>query len=184
MDALLVDIKQKMEKPVDVLNKELAGLRTGRAHPSLLEPVPVEAYGGRIPLAQAATVSIAEARCLMVQVWDKMLVKAVEKAISLSGLGVSPKTEGQTIRVVLPEINGERRKELCKFASKYAEQARVSLRATRRDGIDKAKRMEKEKKISEDERKRHEGEIQKLVDAAIAKVDTLTAQKEKEIMSL
>ncbi|MDR2417074.1 MAG: ribosome recycling factor [Holosporales bacterium] len=184
MDEFLVDIKQKMEKPIEVLNKDLSGLRTGRAHPSLLEPVLVEAYGGRIPLAQAATISVAEVRCLIVQVWDKTLVKAVEKALSLSGLGVNPKTEGQTIHVVLPEINEERRKELCKFAGKYAEQARVSLRATRRDGIDKVKRREKEKEISEDERKRYEGEIQKLTDVAIAKVDTLVAQKEKEIMSL
>ncbi|MDR1910232.1 MAG: ribosome recycling factor [Holosporales bacterium] len=184
MDAWLVDIKQKMEKPIEVLSKELMGLRTGRAHPSLLEPVLVEAYGGRIPLAQAASITVTDVRCLMIQVWDQALVKSVEKALSLSGLGVNPKTEGQTLHVVLPEISEDRRKELCKIATKYAEQTRISLRTIRRDGIDKVKRKEKEKEISEDERKRYEGEIQKVVDAAIAKVDTLVTQKEKEIMTL
>lgn len=184
MDALLTEIKQKMEGPVEALSKEFIGLRTGRASPSLLEPVLIEAYGGRVPLGQAATVSVSGTRCLTVQVWDKTLVKAVDKALHESELGVNPVVEGQTLRVTLPELNEERRKELCKFAGKYAEHARVSLRTIRRDGMDKIKRMEKDKEVSEDERKRYEGEVQKLTDAAITKVDTLVAQKEKEIMTL
>ncbi|MDR0406611.1 MAG: ribosome recycling factor [Holosporales bacterium] len=184
MNAWLAEVKQKMEGPVETLSKEFAGLRTGRAHPSLLEPLLVEAYGKRLPLGQTATVSISGTRCLTIQVWDKTLVKAVEKALSVSELKVSPITEGQTLRITLPELNEERRKELCKIAGKYAEQARISLRTIRRDGMDKVKRMEKNKEISEDECKRYETEIQKLTDVAIVKIDASLMQKEKEIMTL
>jgi ribosome recycling factor len=182
--AELAELKKKMEGPIEALMKEFAGLRTGRAHPSLLEPLPVEAYGGRIPLSQTATVSVVDARCLLIQVWDKILVKSVEKALCLSDLGVNPLTEGQTLRVVLPELSEERRRDLCKVVNKYTEQARIALRTIRREGMDKVKRREKDKEISEDERKKQEAEIQKALDAAIARVDALGTQKEKEIMKL
>ncbi|MDR1267837.1 MAG: ribosome recycling factor [Holosporales bacterium] len=184
MFAELADLKKKMEGPIEALSKEFSGLRTGRAHPSLLEPILVEAYGGRVPLNQAATVSVIDARCLTVQVWDKTLVKSVEKALCISDIGVNPITEGQILRIVLPALTEEGRKDLCKMAGKYTEQARVALRSIRRDGMEKVKKLEKSKEISEDESSQYETEIQKEVDKAMARVETLGEQKEKEIMTL
>ncbi|HLO77047.1 MAG TPA: ribosome recycling factor [Magnetospirillum sp.] len=173
-----------MENTVEVLKKEFTGLRTGRAHASLLEPVVVEAYGQTMPLTQCATVGVPEPRMLTVQVWDKGQVKAVEKAIRESGLGLNPQTEGQMIRVPIPPLNEERRKELQKVAGKYAEQARVAVRNVRRDGMDGLKKLEKDGHISEDEIKKHEKEIQALTDETVKRIDDTLANKEKEILQV
>lgn len=178
------DVAHRMENTVEVLKKEFTGLRTGRAHASLLEPVTVEAYGQHMPLTQCATVGVPEPRMLTVQVWDKGQVKAVEKAIRDSGLGLNPQTEGQMIRVPIPPLNEERRKELQKVAGKYTEQARVAVRNVRRDGMDSLKKLEKDGHISEDEIKKHEKEIQALTDDTIKKIDDALASKEKEILQV
>ena len=175
------DIKRRMEAAVDVFAKELAGLRTGRASVSLLEPVTVEAYGSRVPLAQVATISVPESRMLSVQVWDMSLAKAVEKAIRDSGLGLNPQGEGAVIRVPLPDLNEQRRQELVKVAGKYAENARVAVRNVRRDGMDGLKKQEKDKVISEDDLKTLSDQVQKLTDAQIKRIDQSLTQKEKEI---
>jgi ribosome recycling factor len=173
-----------MDNAVEVLKKEFTGLRTGRAHASLLEPVVVEAYGQTMPLTQCATVGVPEPRMLTVQVWDKGQVKAVEKAIRDSGLGLNPMAEGQMIRVPIPPLNEERRKELQKVAGKYAEQARVAVRNVRRDGMDTLKKLEKDGHISEDEIKKHEKEIQALTDDTIKKLDETLSNKEKDILQV
>lgn len=180
----LTDIERRMDGALDALKKEFAGLRTGRASPSLLEPIAVEAYGATMPLTQLGTVNAPEPRLLSVSVWDRGMVKAVEKAIRESGLGLNPQTEGQTIRVPIPELNEERRRELTKVASKYGEQARVAVRNVRRDGMDMLKRKEKEGDISQDEHKVLSDRIQKLTDAHIKKVDETVDAKEKEIMQV
>ena len=178
------DLKRRMEGAINALKHELGGLRTGRAAISMVEPVQVEAYGSHMPLNQVATVSVPEPRLLSVQVWDKSMVKAVETAIVNSNLGLSPATEGQVIRLRIPELNEERRKELVKVAHKYAEAARVAVRHVRRDGLDVLKKAEKDHKISEDDEKRLSGDVQKATDAAIADVDKLLATKEKEILTV
>ncbi len=175
------DVKRRMEGAVDVLKKEFAGLRTGRASTALLDPVVVEAYGATMPLNQVATVGVPEPRLITVQVWDKSMSKAVEKAIRDCGLGLNPQAEGQSIRVPIPPLNEERRAELAKVAHKYAEQARVSIRNVRRDGMDMLKRFEKDGKISQDEHRGYEKEIQSVTDEAIAHVDDALKQKEQEI---
>jgi ribosome recycling factor len=180
-DAVLKDLRRRMDGALDVLKKEFSGLRTGRASPNLLDPVTVEAYGSSMPLSQCGTVSVPEPRMLSVQVWDRALVKPVEKAIRDAGLGLNPQTEGQTVRVPIPDLNEERRKELVKVAAKYSEQARVSVRNVRRDGIDSLKRMEKSGDINQDEQRRVEKEIQALTDDYIKKIDEAFAQKDKEI---
>jgi ribosome recycling factor len=167
-----------------VLRKELAGLRTGRASAGMLEPVVVEAYGNAMPLAQVATVSVPEPRLIIVQVWDRGNVKATEKAIREAGLGLNPQTDGQTIRVPIPDLNEERRRELTKVAAKYAEQARISVRSVRRDGMDLLKKQEKEHKLSQDEHRKLDKDIQALTDETIKKVDGLLAQKDKEILQV
>jgi ribosome recycling factor len=167
-----------------VLKTELGGLRTGRASASLVEPVQVEAYGSHMPLNQLATVSVPEPRLLSVQVWDKSMVHAVEKAIIASNLGLTPSTEGQVIRLRIPELTQDRRKELVKVAHKYAEAARVAVRHVRRDGMDILKRMEKDEHLSKDDHDRMNGEVQKATDASIAEVDQMLAGKEKEIMTV
>jgi len=159
-------------------------LRTGRASASMVEPVQVEAYGSHMPLNQVATVSVPEPRLLSVQVWDKSMVKAVETAIVNSNLGLNPATEGQVIRLRIPELNEERRKELVKVAHKYTEAARVAVRHVRRDGLDVLKKLEKDHQISEDDEKRLSNEVQKATDAAIADVDKALATKEKEILTV
>lgn len=178
------DLKRRMQGAVASLKHELGGLRTGRAAASMLEPVQVEAYGSHMPLNQVATVSVPEPRLLSVQVWDKSMVKAVEKAIIDSNLGLSPATEGQVLRLRIPELNEERRKDLVKVAHKYAEAAKVAVRHVRRDGLDVLKKQEKAHEISEDDEKRLAGDVQKATDATIGEVDQMLAAKEKEIMTV
>src|SRR5579871_4401035 len=178
------DLKRRMQGAIGTLKHELGGLRTGRASASLLEPIQVEAYGGHMPLNQLATVSVPEPRLLSVQVWDRSMLHAVEKAIAASNLGLSPTTEGQTLRLRIPELNEERRKELVKVAHKYVEAAKVAVRHVRRDGLDTVKKLEKNHEISEDDQKRLDGEVQKATDAMIAEIDQLLAAKEKEILTV
>lgn len=182
--ADLDDIARRMAGALESLRKDLAGLRTGRASVSLLEPITVDLYGAQMPLNQVGTIGVPEPRMLTVSVWDRSAVKSVEKAIRDSGLGLNPQTEGQTVRVPLPELSEERRRELTKVAGKYAEAARVAVRNVRRDGMDALKRAEKDHEISEDEHKRLSDEIQSLTDRHIKKVDEAAAQKEKEILQV
>ena len=183
-DPDIKGISRRMDGAVEALRKDLGGLRTGRASPSLLEPVVVEAYGAQMPLTQVGTIGVPEPRLITVQVWDRSMVKAVDKAIRDSGLGLNPQTEGQTVRVPLPELTGERRRELTKVAHRYAEQARVAIRNVRRDGMDLLKRLEKEGEIAQDAHKRWADEIQRLTDQHIRKVDETLAAKEQEIMQV
>lgn len=177
-------LRKRMEGAVDVLKNEYSGLRTGRASASMLDPVQVEVYGARMPINQVGTVNVPEPRLLTVQVWDASVVKSVEKAIREAGLGLNPQPEGNLIRVPVPALNEERRKELSKVAAKYAENARVSVRNVRRDGMDTLKKLEKDKAISEDETKRHSDSVQKATDDIIKKIDTMLADKEKDIMTV
>lgn len=180
----LKDIQRRMDGAVQALKREFAGLRTGRAAPSLLETVDVNAYGGVMPLNQLASISAPEPRMLSVQVWDQTVVKAVEKGIRESGLGLNPITEGAVLRVPIPELNEERRTELTKVAGKYAEDARVAIRNVRRDGMEHAKRSEKDGEISQDEMRRLSDSIQKLTDEFIGKVDATLEEKQNEIMQV
>jgi ribosome recycling factor len=180
----LNEIKRRMHGAVSVLKQELGGLRTGRATPGILDPVQVEAYGTHMPLNQLATISVPEPRMLSVQVWDRAMVHAVERAIINSNLGLSPSTEGQVLRLRIPELNQERRKEMVKVAHKYAEAARVAVRHVRRDALDLLKKLEKDGKVSEDDQERMAGEVQKATDQVIAEVDQSLASKEKEIMTI
>src|SRR5919202_426679 len=178
----LNDIKRRMQGAVNALKHDLASLRTGRASANLLDPIQVEAYGSMMPVNQVATVSVPEPRLLSVQVWDRSMVHAVEKAIRDSDLGLNPLTEGQTIRLRIPEMNEQRRKEMVKVAHKYAEEARIAIRHVRRDGLDLLKKLKKDGAMAEDEERRHEQEVQKATDQSVAEVDNLLATKEKEIM--
>jgi ribosome recycling factor len=180
----LNELKRRMQGAMAVLKQELSGLRTGRASPHLLDHVQAEAYGNHMPLNQLATISVPEPRLISVQVWDRSMVHAVEKAISAANLGLTPATEGQVIRLRIPELNEERRKELVKVAHKYAEAAKVAVRHVRRDGLDLLKKIEKEHKISQDDEKRHSSEVQKATDAMIGEIDQALASKEKEIMTV
>jgi ribosome recycling factor len=180
----LNEVKRRMHGAIQVLKQELGGLRTGRASASLLEPVQVEAYGTHMPLNQLATVSVPEPRLLSVQVWDRAMVHAVEKAIINSNLGLSPSTEGQVLRLRIPELNTERRKEMVKVGHKYAEAARVAIRHVRRDALDLLKKLEKDGKVSEDDHERMAAEVQKATDQIISEVDQSLASKEKEIMTV
>jgi ribosome recycling factor len=178
------EVKRRMQGASAVLKTELSGLRTGRASAHLLDPVMVDAYGAQMPLNQVATVSVPEPRLISVNVWDRSLVHPVEKAIINSNLGLSPATEGQTIRLRIPELNEERRKELVKVAHKYAETARVAVRHVRRDAMDVIKKLEKDHKISKDDHERFSAEVQKATDAGIAEIDHMLAGKEKEILTV
>ncbi len=178
------ELKRRMQGAIQMLKQELGGLRTGRASASLLDPIQVDAYGAHMPLNQLATVSVPEPRMISVQVWDKSMVHAVEKAITNSNLGLNPQTEGQVLRLRIPELNEERRKELVKVAHKYSEAARVAIRHVRRDGLDVLKKMEKEHQIGEDEQARHAEQVQKATDEIISEVDKLLAAKEKEILTI
>jgi len=178
------ELKRRMEGALAALRSELAGLRTGRASAALLEPVTVDAYGSHMHLNQVGTVSVPEPRLLVVQVWDRALVGAVDKAIRNAGLGLNPITEGQVIRVPVPELTEERRTEMTRVAAKYAEQARVAVRNVRRDGMEQLKKMERAGEISQDEHKKRADQIQKLTDETIAKIDDLLANKEHEIMQV
>ena len=177
------DIERRMKGAVESLKSDLGGLRTGRANTSLLDPVMVEVYGSMMPLNQVATVSAPEPRMLSVQVWDKANVTAVEKGIAKANLGLNPMIDGQNVRLPMPDLTQERRKELAKLAGQYAEQAKIAIRNVRRDGMEALKEDEKKKEISEDERKRGEDEVQKLTDKYVAECDTVAAQKEKEILT-
>ena len=176
------DLERRMHGAVEALKSDLSGLRTGRAHTALLDPVTVEVYGAHMPLNQVASVSAPEPRMLSVQVWDKSNVGPVDKAIRSAGLGLNPIVDGQMLRLPIPEMTQERRKELSKLAGQYAEKARIAVRNVRRDGMDNLKADENKKEISEDERKRHETEVQKLTDATIAEIDAAATAKEKEIL--
>ncbi len=183
-EQIISDLRRRMDGALEVLRKEFAGLRTGRASAGMLEPVVVEAYGNTLPLTQVGTVSVPEPRLIIVQVWDRGNVKAAEKAIREAGLGLNPQTEGQTIRVPIPDLNEERRKELTKVAAKYAEQARVSVRNVRRDGMDLLKKQEKDHKITQDQHRKLDKDIQTLSDDTIKKIDGFLAQKDKEILQV
>lgn len=179
---IIADLKRRMDGAITAFHNELKGLRTGRASPSLLEHVVVEAYGNKTPINQVATVSAPESRMLSVQVWDKGLVSTVEKAILNAGLGLNPAADGTLIRVPMPSLSAERRKELAKVAHQYAEKARVSVRNVRRDGMDHFKKMEKDKQISEDEVRTRSDEVQKLTDSFIKQIDDAVVVKEKDII--
>ena len=183
-EELLKDLRRRMDGAIEVLRKEFGGLRTGRASASLLEPVTVPAYGGTVPLTQVASVNVPEPRMISVQVWDRNVVKAVDKAIREAGLGLNPQTEGQTIRVPIPELNQERRKELTRVAAKYAEEARVAVRHVRQHGIEALRKLEKDGEISQDEQRKVQTEIQKLTDDHIKRIDETLAQKDKEILQV
>ena len=178
------ELKRRMQGALSVLKTELGGLRTGRASAHLLDPIHVDAYGQNMPLNQVATVSVPEPRMISVNVWDRSLVHAVEKAVVNSNLGLSPATEGQTLRLRIPELNEERRKELVKIAHKYAETARVAVRHVRRDAMDVLKKLEKDHKVSKDDHDRFSGDVQKATDAGISEIDHMLAAKEKEILTV
>ncbi len=183
-DPDLSDVQRRMNGALEVLRQELAGLRTGRASVSLLEPISVEAYDTQMPLNQVATINAPEPRLLTVQVWDRSMTKAVEKAILKSDLGLNPTTDGSLIRVPIPELNEERRRDLAKIASKYTEQARVAVRNVRRDGMDMLKRLEKEGEISQDDQHLWGEEVQEMTDELIKQIDALLGAKDKEIMQV
>jgi ribosome recycling factor len=178
------DIKRRMHGAVDALKHDFGGLRTGRASAALLEPVQVDAYGAMMPLNQVASVTVPEARMLQVNVWDKGLVVSVEKAIHASNLGLNPQTEGQVIRLRMPDLTQDRRKELVKVAHQYAEKARIAVRNVRRDGMDQLKTLEKEHLMSEDDHKKKAEETQKMTDDTVKEIDGALKAKEAEIMQV
>ena len=182
--SIKADAKERMEKTLDSLKADFGGLRAGRAHVSLLDGIMVEAYGSMTPLSQVGTISVPDARTLSVSVWDRSLAKAVEKAIMESDLGLNPASDGQLIRIPVPPLSEERRKELLKVAGKYAENNKVAIRNIRRDALDDVKKLKKDNAISEDDEKRFENEIQKLTDDSIKKIDEMMSQKEKDIMQV
>jgi len=178
------ELSDKMTKAMDMLDREFSGLRTGRASTHLLDPVVVEVYGSKMPISQVGTVSTPDAKTITVQVWDKAMVKTVEKAIADANLGVNPSSDGQLIRMNLPPLSEERRKDLVKLAHKYGENTKIALRNVRRDGMDKLKLMEKGNNISKDEHHSHSEEVQKITDEFISKVDTNVKSKESEIIKI
>jgi ribosome recycling factor len=183
-DARLNEFSRRMDGALEALRKEFAGLRTGRASAHLLDQVTVQAYGSPMPLNQVGTVNVPEPRMITVNVWDRSLVGAVDKAIRDGGMGLKPASDGQLVRVPIPELSQERRAELTKIAHKYAEQARVAVRNVRRDGMESLKKQEKDGKISEDEHRTLHEQVQKLTDEHVKKVDEALASKEKEIMQI
>ena len=178
------DIKRRMDGAIESLQKEFSGLRTGRASVNLLDPVVVDIYGSRMPINQVGTISVPEPRLLSIQVWDASAVKSVEKAIRDAGLGLNPMPDGNNIRIPVPDLNEERRKELVRVAGKYAENARISVRGVRKDGMDSVKKMQKDGDISEDELKRLSDEVQKLTDDATKTIDDMLSSKESDIMTV
>jgi ribosome recycling factor len=178
------DLKRRMQGAVAALRHDLSSLRAGRASANLLDPISIEAYGARMPISQVATVSTPEARLISVQVWDRAMVGPVEKAIRDSDLGLNPNTEGQTIRLRLPELNEQRRQEMVKVAHKYTENARIAARHVRRDGMDLLKKLEKDGKMSQDDVSRLSDQVQKVTDQTITEIDGTLAAKEKEIMQV
>jgi len=180
----LKSLENRMNTALEALIREFSGLRAGRASVNLLDTVMVDAYGGRVPVKQVANVSVADSRMIVVQTWDKSTIKPIEAAIQNSNLGVSVQVEGQTIRVIVPELSEERRKEICKLASKYAEQSKVAVRNIRRDGMDELKKSEKAKEISEDESKKLADKVQKLTDDFVKKIDEALSKKEADILKI
>ena len=178
------EIKEKMSKALDSLTERLSEVRAGRANPAILNKVKIDYYGTPTPINQVAGVSVPEARMIMIQPWDTSILKEIEKAILASEIGINPNNDGKVIRLVFPELNEERRKELVKEIKKYAEDTKVAIRNARRDGIDKAKTMQKDGEITEDELKASENEIQKITDKNVEEVDKIIASKETEIMSI
>jgi ribosome recycling factor len=184
MQNMKDDLVKRMEGAIKSLHHDLKGLRTGRASPSLLDSVVVEAYGDRMPIAQLANVTVQDPKLLSVQVWDATVVKAIEKAINAADLGVTASADGQLIRVPIPQLNEERRREMVKVAHKFAENARIAVRNVRRDGVDLIKKMEKDQGVSQDEIHKEVDEVQKLTDEYIKKIDQALAEREKEIMHI
>jgi ribosome recycling factor len=180
----MADLRKRMDGAIEVLRKEFAGLRTGRASASLLEPITVSAYGSEVPLNQVATISVPEPRMLSVQVWDKGLARAVEKAIRSADLGLNPAVDGTLIRVPIPELSEERRAELAKIAARYAEAARVAIRNVRRDGMEQLKRLEKDGELSQDQQHKTAALVQELTDKEIKQINEMLATKEAEIMTV
>lgn len=178
------DTISRMEKTLDTLRNDFGGLRAGRAHASLLDNIVVDAYGSPTPISQVGTISVPDARTLSISVWDKSLAKSVEKSLRESDLGLNPVSDGQLIRIPIPPLSEERRKELVKVAGKYAEQNKIAIRNIRRDALDDIKKLKKDNLISEDDEKRYNTEIQKLTDDSIKKIDDLLAQKEKDILQV
>jgi ribosome recycling factor len=178
------ELRRRMQGAVAALKQELRGLRTGRASASLIEPVHVDAYGQSMPINQLATISVPEPRMISIQMWDKAMVAAVDRAIRNSNLGLSPIVEGQVLRIRIPELNEQRRKEMAKVAHKYAEEARIAVRHVRRDGLDTLKKLLKDKSLSEDDENRHEHEIQKVTDEFVDEIDSALNAKESEIMQV
>ena len=181
LNAIKEQLKEKMEKTIEACRHNLNGLRTGRASASLLDPITVEAYGSMMPMNQVATITASAANMITVQVWDKENVKKVDKAISEANLGLSPITEGNIVRVPIPQLSADRRADLCKKAKEYGEQGKISIRNIRRSGIDEVKKLEKNKEISEDISKGEQNKIQKITDDFIKKIDNLVEEKEKDI---
>ena len=184
MTFAIDEIESKMIKSIEILKKELSGLRTGRASVGLLEPVQIDAYGSKVPLSQVSNISVPEPRMLTVQVWDNSLVSAVENAIRTSNLGLNPMTEGNLIRLPIPDLTEERRKEIVKVASKYCEDSKIAIRNIRRDSMDSIKSLEKNKEISKDELFQNSEEIQKTTDKIIDTIDSLFMEKEKDILQV
>ena len=178
------NFEQKMDKSIEALRREFMGLRSGRASPTLLEPIAVEAYGGKVPINQVGNISVPESRLVTVQVWDETLIQPVEKAIRNSDLGLNPMIEGNIIRVPIPELSEERRLEMVKIASKYAEDSKITIRNIRRDAMDLIKDEEKQKRISKDDSFQFSEDIQKITDKYIEKIDTLFKDKEKDIIKV
>jgi ribosome recycling factor len=181
LNTLKQDLTRRMDSALETLRREFAGLRTGRASPALLEPVRVEAYGGQVPITQVGTINVPEPRMITVQVWDRSLVSAVERAIRDCGLGLNPGSDGQLVRVPIPQLTAERRGELAKAAGRYAEGARVAVRGVRRDGMDHIKAFEKKHELGEDEGKKWSEDVQKLTDDYIKRIDDSLSEKDKEI---
>ena len=180
----LADLSRRMEGAISVFKSDLGGLRTGRASASLLDPITIEAYGSTMPISQVANVTVPEPRMLAVNVWDKGMVGAVERAIRDSSLGLNPMTDGTTVRVPLPELNEERRRELVKVAHQYAENARIAVRHVRRDGMEALKKLEKDGEIGQDEGRAESETVQKRTDQSIARIDEMLAEKEAEILQV
>lgn len=183
-NAIKNDTKTRMEKTLEALKTDFGGLRAGRAHTSLLDGIMVDAYGSMTPISQVGTVSVPDARTLAVSIWDRGLAKSVEKALRESDLGLNPVSDGQLIRIPIPPLSEERRKELSKIAGKYSEQGKIAIRNIRRDALDEIKKLKKDNAISEDDEKRYETEIQKLTDDTIKKIDEMLVGKEKDILQV
>lgn len=181
LNALREDLTRRMDGALETLRRDFAGLRSGRASPALLEPVRVEAYGGEVPLTQVGSIAVPEARMLTVQVWDRTLVGAVERAIRDAGLGLNPASDGQIVRVPIPILTAERRVELAKAAGRYAENAKIAIRGVRRDGMDQTKGFEKKGEIAEDDVKDWSDVVQKLTDSYVKRIDDSLADKDREI---